>query len=119
MIVFITMISCKLTRCTQLSAMVFLFLLLFMTACSEQLSQSEAEDIALGFVKSNVKFYARNESDMDFVDAYTLEVTESYQQAEDWYVFVNVTSSMDEKGAKMVVVLDPINGNVKRFQKVE
>lgn len=76
----------------------FIFLILI-SGC-QSIDKQEAEDIALSFVKSNVKFFAKEgESQID-LPLYNIEEINSIKINNDWHVNIRISSDVDNETKK-------------------
>ncbi|HLC49901.1 MAG TPA: hypothetical protein VJI97_00565 [Candidatus Nanoarchaeia archaeon] len=90
-------------------------LLVFLAGCAS-ITQQEAELRAAEFVKSNVKFFAKDrESDID-LPQYSVEKTDSYQESGNWVVVMHISSQINgtEKKNDLTVKFDR-KGNIIEF----
>jgi predicted nucleic acid-binding protein len=91
-------------------------LLVFLTACSSQLSEDEAIEKAKDFVDTNVKFYS-NESNETLQKA-SITIVDTRLMENNWVISMEVRADIDGKEKKkgLAVALDAQTGEIKNMQ---
>lgn len=90
--------------------------ILLLTGCAS-ITQQQAEQTAMTFINSNVKFFTEGESDERIIhNAYSVSGMTSYQEDKDWVVVAHITANLEgeEKKNDMVVKIDS-KGKVIEF----
>ena len=92
---------------------ILLILLIFLILGCSSIDKTQAEAKAVVFVKSNVKFYAREENSTSTLGEYKIERLESTKESGGWNVAMHVSSTLgnETKQNDIVVSLDN-SGNV-------
>ncbi len=92
-----------------------------LSACAASVSQSQAEGIALEFIKQNVKFFTKGDNASSLVDEVTVPTATSYKEGDVWVIAVHVSTVVEgiEKKNDLIVKVDE-DGKVVEFngQKV-
>jgi hypothetical protein len=105
-----------------LRMMVIAMLLVSVSACSQGITQENAEQIAHEFVAKNVKFFTREENSSSLVGEVNVPTATSYLENGVWVVAIHVSSMVEgvEKKNDLIVKVDR-KGNVVEFngQKLE
>lgn len=101
---------------TAMMGIVLLMMVLGISACSQGITQENAEQIAQEFVAKNVKFFIKENNSSSLVGEVNVPTATSYQEGSLWVVAIHVSSQVDDtlKKNDLIVKIDR-KGNVIEF----
>ena len=97
----------------KIAAILLVFATFILIACSKEISQNEAQEKALQFVKAKIKFYTKNDNQTNIVQEPKTSSVDSYKDSDFWIVTMHIVgeSANGTKNNDLMVKVDQ-KGNV-------
>ncbi|MBL7056414.1 hypothetical protein ISS07_05870 [Candidatus Woesearchaeota archaeon] len=70
---------------------------LFLISGCSSLSKEQAEQTALSFINSNVKFFAKDQEERKDLPQYNIGSMTSYQEGSDWVVIAHISAELEDE----------------------
>ena len=88
---------------------IFIFAMLLLTSCSQSISQNVAQEKAVEFVKTKVKFYTKSNNETDIVEGPKASSIDSYKEGDFWMVIMHIKGE-SENGTKNNDLMVKVDG---------
>ncbi len=114
-------------KMNKIIALISILVILFLSACSRELSQEDAIIITQDFVNGQVKFFVQanetnaNQTNATVLDRAAIAITDVQKSGKYWQVAITINSNQTGKlkTADLVFLIDSKSGEIAKWGKPE